>query len=287
MAGEVELFGRLGEWGGEAAGAGGVGDQGHVLDEDVERALDLVGGVHHAGAAVVEHERRGRAAAQDLPGGGGVEVEGFGEGECFGGGGDVHPAQQLVDEFDLLPVAGRGPDMGGGAGHRVEQRPHPLHGRRRAADHDEQVPGAGADGPTGDRGVDQVDLLLPEPLRPLPHRGGTDRRHDDDHRAGREGVGGGVVAEEHALDLVGGGDHDTQHVATGGRVGDRGRRGHSVSGQRLGAGGVDVVGGDGEPRPGQTARHRGTHRAQAHPPHSCPRDVVGHCAVLPLNRSIT
>jgi hypothetical protein len=199
----------------------------------------------------------------------------------------VHPAQQLVDQFDLLSVAGRGPDMGCGAGHRVEQRPHPVDGRLRPADHDEQVPGRGADCPTGDRGVDQVDLLLPEPLRPPPDRGGTDRGHHHDHSAGWEGVGGGVVAEEHALDLVGGGDHDTQHVATGGRIGDRGRRGHSVSGQRLGAGGVDVVGGDGEPRPGQTARHRGTHRTQADPAHPLSRIVPGHYAVLPLNRSMT
>jgi len=69
-------------------GPGGVRDDSDVLDEDVEGALDLVGVVHHAGSAILEHERGGGTAAQDLTCGHGVQVHGFGEGE--GEGGDRH-----------------------------------------------------------------------------------------------------------------------------------------------------------------------------------------------------
>ena len=51
-----------------------------------------------------------------------------------------------------------------------------------------------------------------EPLGPALDRGGADGGHHDDGRAGGERGGGRVVAEQHALDLVRGGDHDDEHV---------------------------------------------------------------------------
>jgi hypothetical protein len=199
----------------------------------------------------------------------------------------VDAAQQLIDELDLLPVAGGGPDVGCAAGHRVEQRLRAIHCRLRAADHDEQVAGAGTGRAPGDRRVDQVDLLLSQPLGPPLDGGGTDGGHHDDRRAGCERACGRVVAEEHTLDLVGRGDHDDEHVRPTGRVTDRRRRLHPVGGQRLGAGRVDVVGTDVEPRARHASRHGEAHRAEADPSHSCRRTVLGHCAVLPLKRSIT
>src|SRR5262245_33459490 len=42
-AGAIELFGRRCQWGGDGAFAGGVRDEAHVLDEDVQGALDVLG----------------------------------------------------------------------------------------------------------------------------------------------------------------------------------------------------------------------------------------------------
>lgn len=46
------------------------------------------------------------AVPNDLPAGAGIEAMPRGEGERFGGDGDMDAAQQLVDELDLLAVAG-------------------------------------------------------------------------------------------------------------------------------------------------------------------------------------
>jgi hypothetical protein len=63
-AGQVEPLGGGREWRRAGVGAGGVGDQSHVLDDDVQRALHLVVGARdHAGVAVVEHERSGGSIA--------------------------------------------------------------------------------------------------------------------------------------------------------------------------------------------------------------------------------
>src|SRR5687767_15093045 len=70
---EVELLGGGRQRGGVGAGAGGVGDESHVLDEDVQGALDLLeGSADHSLAAVVEHEGGRRPVPDDLPGGFGV-----------------------------------------------------------------------------------------------------------------------------------------------------------------------------------------------------------------------
>ena len=42
---------------------------------------------------------------EDFPGGAGVQAERLGVGEGFDGDGDVYSAEQLVDQFDLLPVS--------------------------------------------------------------------------------------------------------------------------------------------------------------------------------------
>ena len=124
-------LGRGGERGREVVRAGRVGDEPHVLDEDVEGALGLVeGAVDHPLAPVVEHERGGGAVADHVTDGAGVEPHGLGEGERLGGRGDVHAAQQLVDELDLLAVAGLVADDRRAAGQRVEQRAHALDRRR-------------------------------------------------------------------------------------------------------------------------------------------------------------
>ena len=69
----------------------------------VERAVD------HPCAPVVEHEERGGGAVADTSRHGpGVEPHGLGEGQRLGGRGDVHAAQQLVDQLDLLAVTGLG-----------------------------------------------------------------------------------------------------------------------------------------------------------------------------------
>jgi hypothetical protein len=110
--------------------------------------------------------------------------------------------------------------VGGAARHGIEQRLCAVYGGLCAADHDEQVSGGGAGGAAGDWCVDQVDLLLPEPLGPPLDGGGTDGGHHDDGRAGCERARCGVVAEEHALDLVGGGNHDDEHVRPAGCLAD-------------------------------------------------------------------
>jgi len=47
-----------------------------------------------------------------FPGGACVQTKRLGVGESFSGDGDVHPAEQLVDEFDLLPPPGSLPTTG-------------------------------------------------------------------------------------------------------------------------------------------------------------------------------
>jgi hypothetical protein len=153
----------------------------------------------------------------------------------------------------------------------------------RAADHDEQVSGAGAGGPTGDRGVDQLHLLLAQPLGPPLDGGGPTVAITTTVAPGASAVGRRVVAEEHALDLVGGGDHDDPARPPRGRLADRRRRLHPVGGQRLGAGGVDVVGGHVE----SGAGHDPAMGSPSRPGPIHPTRVTVTVAVLPRNRSIT
>lgn len=62
-----ELFGGGGERVRVGVGAGRVGALSHLIDEDVDGALDLVVRVvHHPRAAVVEHERGRRVVAEPL-----------------------------------------------------------------------------------------------------------------------------------------------------------------------------------------------------------------------------
>ena len=58
---------------------------------------------------------------QHLPGRTGVQTQRLGVGKGFRGHRDVHPAEQLIDQLDLLPLAGFAADNGGVAGHHIQQ----------------------------------------------------------------------------------------------------------------------------------------------------------------------
>src|SRR6185437_361014 len=156
-AGKVELLSCAGKRGGVGLRAGRFGDQTHVLDENVNRGTDVVVRiVDHPGAAVVEHERCGRAVPKHFPGLTGVQAERLGVGKRLRGDRDMHPAQQLIDEFDLLPSPGFGTDDGGVAGHHVKQGLHRGERGLRATDHDQQIT---LPGPGGTPGHGRVDDL--------------------------------------------------------------------------------------------------------------------------------
>jgi len=105
----------------------GADDQAHVLDEDVQRAADgLERTGQHPFTTVVEHEGRGRAVPDGLPARPRVQAERLGEGQRFGRRGDVHPAQQLVDQLHPLTVPRHRPDDRSLPGQRRHQLSHPL-----------------------------------------------------------------------------------------------------------------------------------------------------------------
>ena len=74
----------------------------------------------------------------------GVEPERLRVGQRLGRRGDVHAAQQLVDELDRLAVAGALTAVHDRRADRVEDRPQALEQLGRAAGHDEQLARLGA-----------------------------------------------------------------------------------------------------------------------------------------------
>src|SRR5699024_3203797 len=244
---------------------GGVGDQSHVLDEDGQRGADVVeGAVDHASAAVAEHEGGGRSGAEHLVDLLQVQAHRVGERERLPGGGDVHSAQQLVDDLETLPVAGPRPHHGGVRGQGVEQRPHGGDVGLRPAHHDQQVAGRGAGGPAGDRRVHHVRGDPLEPCHGGLDRGGADGGHDQQRRGRPQHLDDPVLARQHGLELCGGRDHDHHDVRSTGRLagggGGGGDVGEGVAGRR-----VQVEGGDGESGLGGGAGHRRADRAQPDP----------------------
>jgi hypothetical protein len=105
------------------AGARGVQHQPQVLDEDVHRRQRRVVAGQHVGHAVLEHPAVAGAVRDHLVQRVGVHALAQAQRHRFGGGGDVHAGQQLVDDLDLAAVAGlvaQPVDLGG---HGVEQAP--------------------------------------------------------------------------------------------------------------------------------------------------------------------
>src|SRR5664280_1692093 len=84
------------------------------------------------------------------------------------------PAQQLVDEFDLLPLPRFGTDNGGIASHHVEQRLHGCQRGLRAADHDQQITLPRPGRTTGNGGVDDLHTRRGQSPRPVLDGGGPD-----------------------------------------------------------------------------------------------------------------
>jgi hypothetical protein len=103
---EVEPLGGDREGCGVGELAGGVGDEAHVLDE-MSRALMRWSKDSSTmrPPRSSKHQAGGRAVPNELPAGAGIDAHGLGDGERFGGDGDMEAAQQLVDELDLLAVA--------------------------------------------------------------------------------------------------------------------------------------------------------------------------------------
>src|SRR5699024_5576481 len=184
---------------------GGVGDQAHVLDEDGQRGADVVeGAVDHASAAVAEHEGGGRSGAEHLVDLLQVQAHRVGERERLPGGGDVHAAQQLVDDLEALPVAGPRPHHGGDRGQGVEQGPHGGDVGLSTTHHNQQVAGRGAGGSAGDRGVHHVRGDPVEPCDGGLDRGGADGGHEQQRRGRAQHLGDPVLAPQHGLELGGG-----------------------------------------------------------------------------------
>src|SRR5690625_3310965 len=179
--GERHLLGDLG---------GGLTDQTHVLDEDGQRRADVVEvTVDHALAAVAEHEGGGRAGAQDLVDLLQIQAHRVSERQGLPGRGDVHAAQQLVDDLEALTVAGSGPDHGGVGGQRVQHGADGLDIGLGAADHHQQVALCGAGGAAGDRRVDDVAGHVLEGADGVVDRGGADGGHDQQRRPRGQGRG--------------------------------------------------------------------------------------------------
>ena len=209
----------------------------------------------HPLAAVVEHERRGRAVAHHLPARPRVEAHRLREGERLGGDGDVHATEQLVDELDLLPVARLRSDDRGGAGHRVEQGPDASPGSSAPADHDQQIAVGRPRDAARDRRVDEVDPLGREPVRPALDGIGPDRRHHEHDRARRERRARRLVANSTASTCSGVATISARTSASRRRLRDRGGGLDPVAGQRRGPGRVEVEGAD------VVSRARETHAA--------------------------
>ena len=209
---------------------------------------------------------------EHFPGRTGVQAERLGVGEGFRGDRDVHPAEQLVDELDLLPLAGFGTDDGGIAGHHVQQRLHGGQRGLRAADHDQQITLPGPGGATGNRGVDDLHAGHRQAPRPVLDGSGSDGGHQQHNAARFECRGGLAVAVEHRFGLIGGGDHQHQHIGVGRRVTDGGRGLDAVAGEGHRLLRVDVEGRDRVSGLGDERCHGGTHGSQTDPSdvgHSC------------------
>ena len=222
--------------GGQRRGGPGVfrrrAHQSHVLDEDVQRAagrLELA--LDHPGPPVVEHEGRRGALPQHPPALRRGQAERLRERQGLGGGGDVHAAQQLVDELHPLAIAGGRPDHGSAARQRGQHRLGPRHRLLRAGHHDQQVAGGGPRRAPGHRGVDHGHAPRGETVRGGDDRLGPDRRHDHHDAPGRQRAGRPAGREQRLLGLLGRGDHDHGQIRAADRGGHRARGPHAVSRQ--------------------------------------------------------
>src|SRR5699024_1404966 len=179
-------------------------------------------------------------------------------------GGEVHPAQQLVDDLEALPVPGGLTDDGRVRGEGVQQRAHRGDVLLRTAHHDEQIALGGARGAAGDGGVDDPGGGAREARGGLLDRRGADGGHDQHGRRLGEHLGDPVLAPEDGLELRRRRDHDHHDVrAARRRAGGGGGSGHVREG--VAGGGVEVEGGDGEAGRGGGAGHRRADGAQTDP----------------------
>ena len=162
---------------------------------NVECALYLIRRLDHTLAAVIEHEGRSGALADDLPRCGRVEAQCLGVGEGLSGCRDVYSAQQLVDELHLLTVTGCWSHDRRVTCHSVEDRLYPLHRRIRTADHDKKVAFGRAPDTAGHRGIDDLYPLFSQAFHPALDGGGSDGSHDHDDRARVQRRRGRILAE--------------------------------------------------------------------------------------------
>jgi len=174
-------------------------------------------------------------------------------------------AQQLVDEFDLLPFTGFGTDDGGIAGHHVQQRLHGGQRGLRSDDHDQQITASGSSRTAGDGCVDDLHAAHRQAPGPVLDGGRSYGGHQQHHAARFECRGGLVVPEQHRLGLAGGGDHQHQHIGVGRRVADRRRGLDTLLGKGRGLLRVDVEGRHRVSGLRDERGHRGTHGAESDP----------------------
>ena len=151
------------------------------------------------------------------------------------------------------------------AGHHVQQGLCDAERGLRAADHDEQITLPGADGTTGNGSIDDLDTGRLQTLRPVLHGGRADGGHQQHNAARFERRGGLSVPVEHRFGLLGGGDHQHQHIGVDRRVTDGGRGFDAVGSEGRGLLRVDVESGHGVPGPRDAGGHGAAHGAQTDP----------------------
>ena len=242
--------------------AAGVEHEAKVLDEDVDRAGHGRVVVDHARAAVFQHPRRSATARQERQGLFRIDALSLGEGEALGSNGDMHAAQQLVDDLHRRALSGRFAEMKQIAAESAQRRLLGSKDSPRCRGHDGQRARIHPGDPARDRRIDEAAARR---RHALGHGGDTRRRaggHDDDGRIGGESCNTAHV-EQHVVGLIGVDGHDDQGARTPAGVCDRRRCVTTGGDEPLHRLGLHVVADHPALGLDEAARHGGAHGAEA------------------------
>jgi len=177
----------------------------------------------------------------------------------LGAGGQHRQRQQVVDQLQRDPVAGRA-DVEDVAPHGPQHRRDGREIFHVGADHEEERPSLGLRRRAPHRRVDQADPARGQGVADRPRGGRGDRAAVHQDRAGARAGGDAVRAERRRLHVGAVRQHRDDDVRLRGD-GAR-RRGHRRPGQRLGHIRVRVVDRQREAVPEQIPAHPAPHRAE-------------------------
>ena len=234
-----------------------------VFHEDVHGRQGRVVARQHVGHAVFEHPAVARAVGDDLVDVLGLHAFAQAQGHGFGGGGDVHAREQLVDDLDLAAVAGPVAQLVDLGGHVVERAAGLGVGGGGAGGHHRHFARCCLGRAAGNGRVQvqqaqagQARFELHRPVR--VHRGAH-----DEQAAGPQGRRGTALAEQHGFGLRGVHHHAHDHLAVRGQFGRAGTGHTTVGRESLGDFQAHVAHVHVPARAAQRSGHAAPHGAQA------------------------